>query len=143
MIGEDRERLTEATLQDLAEQIATAQTVTVASALMRHVFWLDADHVGYGGRVEADSASMIDQQRRPHDLPKFNVFVSGHGQPMLDRVAKWLASARPNIEWRWRLLSDYASATASRAAPAVAVAWLLTDELSGKVANPSSVGPST
>lgn len=97
MIAEDLERLSVFDVEEIARQIFSAQAQKVNAALHRNLSHLPTP--------SADLATVV---------------ISGHG-PALAREALTQIPVATRVVW----LSDRLSAAAARAAPAVAVAWLL------------------
>ncbi len=109
MVGEDIETLDHRTIQEIAEQIISAQATQVASALARNV-----------------NIHLLRDGQPVHDRPSKSVMpvllVSGHGRPLIQQVTKRLEIEQNRLLW----LEEALSPSAARAAPAMAVAWLLT-----------------
>lgn len=98
MIGEDTDRIGVEAIESLAWQIIDAQAAKITAALKRNL-----------------AAS------EPHETTPKKILVSGHGSPLLRRVQE--NCKRENLHWDY--LIERIPPSASRAAPAVAVAWLL------------------
>jgi (4-(4-[2-(gamma-L-glutamylamino)ethyl]phenoxymethyl)furan-2-yl)methanamine synthase len=98
MVGEDSETLSQETIENLAEQVLDAQCQQVTVALTRNL----------------PARSNHDDSRAP------NVIVTGHGRPLIDRLRQTSEFA----DVHFTMLDDLIGPTASRCAPALAVAQL-------------------
>ncbi|MFO0943243.1 MAG: hydantoinase/oxoprolinase family protein [Pirellulales bacterium] len=103
MVGEDTETIGEHEVVSLANQILEAQAVQIIKALLRNL------------------PSNTDRNRNGNR----QIFVSGHGRPIIERMQVKSELADVN----WLMLDELVSPLASRCAPALAVAQLLQKQL--------------
>ncbi|MCA9127748.1 MAG: hypothetical protein KDB22_11710 [Planctomycetales bacterium] len=102
MIGEDRETLTDEQLRGMAEQIVDIQARQIADAIEQN-----APHSGHAGGA-------------------IRILESGHGTSLFSRA---IALASGTLQIECQSLAQVIGVQASRSAPALAVAWLLTEAL--------------
>ena len=104
MVGEDAETLPEQTILDIAQQVVDAQAHQLASAIRANV---------------------------PENLggDDWTIYLTGHGGALFDAAHRELVGnelvGNACHGCRIRRLDELSGASAARAAPAVAVAWLL------------------
>lgn len=107
MIGEDSETLAVADIESIARQVVEAQVVQVSDAVARN--------------VELQQLTAV-APSSPSSLPLAQpaLLISGHGRPLIDRVAQRLGIDCGRLLW----LDELISPAAARVGPALAVAWL-------------------
>jgi probable H4MPT-linked C1 transfer pathway protein len=122
MIGEDTETLPIEDIESIARQIVDAQVVQVGDAMARNI-----DLRQFTAVARSNSPSIPSAQKAQPAL-----LISGHGRPLIDRVAQRLGIDRGRMLW----LDEMISPAAARVGPALAVAWLY--EHQRAVAQPTS-----
>jgi (4-(4-[2-(gamma-L-glutamylamino)ethyl]phenoxymethyl)furan-2-yl)methanamine synthase len=118
MVGEDIESLPEESIVALAEQIADAQASQVRRALVRNLPQPSPPSIG-NSPIPSDNAHLRSYRDQAVN-PPVRVLVSGHGRPLIQRIAGKEGMQHINFEY----LDRFISPMASRCAPALAVAWL-------------------
>lgn len=112
MIGEDRERVAELELVNVAEQLAAAQAAGIAQA------------------IQANAATLPKEPGQSSGRPTHRLCFTGHGHGLARRVEA-LLRGDTRADWVFESLAHRYSDAAARCGPAVAVAELWRQRTAG------------